>query len=158
MMHDKSPSVRCAALDGLLAPFLAVRRLTMEGGGNGMAEKIDLSSMEHVIAKFLKRIAESVVDVDGGVQEVAMELMLELLKGGFLDDVEEDGLWNLVNCRALAVDAVSDVVNASEIDGWGTLICHFFAVSQGTLAGIELCPRAIGTVRRRRRRQGGCQH
>lgn len=111
-----------------------------------MAEKIDLSSMEHVIAKFLKRIAESVVDVDGGVQEVAMELMLELLKGGFLDDVEEDGLWNLVNCRALAVDAVSDAVNVCGIDGLDTLICHFFVVSQGTQAGIELRPRTIGTV------------
>jgi hypothetical protein len=72
-----------------------------------MIDKIDLSSMEHVVAKFLKRIAESVIDVDGKVQEVAMELMLELLKGGFLDDVEDDELWNLVNCRALAPDAVS---------------------------------------------------
>ena len=101
--------MRYAALSGLLAPFTAVRGLA-EGTlrENGMTDKIDLTAMEHVIAKFLRRIAESVVDVDGEVQEVAIELMLELLKGGFLDEVEDDGLWNLVNCRALAKDAVSD--------------------------------------------------
>ena len=112
MMHDKSAFVRSAALSGLLAPFVAVRRLAEgKSRGNGdehlMIDKIDLSSMEHVIAKFLKRIAESVIDLDGNVQEVAIELMLELLKGGFLDDVEDDGMWNLVNHRALATDAVS---------------------------------------------------
>ena len=56
-----------------------------------MVDKIDLSSMEHVVAKFLRRIAESVVDVDGDVQEKAIELMLQLLKSGFLDDVGDDG-------------------------------------------------------------------
>ena len=49
----------------------------------------------------------SVVNVDGDVQEKAIELMLQLLKSGFLDDVGDDGLWNLMNCRALAADAVS---------------------------------------------------
>eukprot|EP00804_Cyclotella_cryptica_P015054 CCRYP_000638-RD/>CCRYP_000638-RD protein AED:0.18 eAED:0.18 QI:0/0.75/0.6/1/0.75/0.6/5/233/1090 len=110
MLHDKSPHVRSAALSGLLAPFRAVKRLAEgkpreSGDEHLMIEKIDLSAMEHVVSKFLKRIAESVIDVDGEVQEVAMELMLELLKGGFLDDVEDDELWNLVNCRALATDA-----------------------------------------------------
>ena len=112
-MHDKSPIVRTAVISGLLAPFAAVSRLA-EGKSNEicgddhlMIDKIDLSSMEHVVAKFLRRIAESVVDVDGDVQEKAIELMLQLLKGGFLDDVEDDALWNLVNCRALATDAVS---------------------------------------------------
>jgi hypothetical protein len=113
MMHDKSPHVRSAALAGLLAPFAAVKRLAEgkpqeSGDEHLMIDKIDLSGMEHVVAKFLRRIAECVVDVDGKAQEVAMELMLELLKGGFLDDVEDDGLWNLVNCRALAADAVSE--------------------------------------------------
>ena len=157
MMHDKSPSVRHAALSGLLAPFLAVRQLA-EGTSSrdhGMTDKIDLSSMEHVIAKFLRRIAESVVDVDGEVQEVAIELMLELLKGGFLDEVEDDGLWNLVNCRALAKDAVSDFVCFSVATGLcldvdttsdfylTTLSC---AVSQRTQERFELRPRAIGAL------------
>lgn len=115
-MHDKSPFVRSASLSGLLAPFSAVHRLAEgkskeNGDEHLMIDKIDLSAMEHVVAKFLKRIAESVVDVDSDVQEVAIELMLDLLKGGFLDDVEDDGIWNLVNCRALAVDAVSKVVS-----------------------------------------------
>ena len=112
MLHDKSPHVRSAALAGLLAPFRKVKRLAEgkpreNGDEHLMIDKIDLSAMEHVVAKFLKRIVESVIDIDGEVQEVAMELMLELLKGGFLDDVEDDELWNLVNCRALATDAAS---------------------------------------------------
>lgn len=111
-MSDKSPFVRSASISGLLSPFTAVRRLAEgkskeSGDEHLMVDKIDLSAMEHVVAKFLKRIADSVLDVDEDVQEVAIELMLDLLKAGFLDDVEDDDLWNQVNCRALAKNAVS---------------------------------------------------
>ena len=113
MMHDKSEHVRVASLSGLLAPFQAVHdaasgkaRKAMEE--HWMIDKIDLSNMEHVIAKFLPRIAEGVIDVKSEVQEVAMSLMLVLLKDGFLDEVNDDKLWNQVNLRALARDAVSN--------------------------------------------------
>ena len=71
-----------------------------------MIDKIDLASLEHVVGKFLPRIADAVIDVKPEVQEVAMSLMLMLLKDGFLDEVNDDKLWNQVNLRALARDAV----------------------------------------------------
>lgn len=113
MMHDKDPLVRAAALDGLLQPFHAVQN-TVEGKSrpvgdeNLMIEKIDLSTLEHVVAKFLPRIVDAVMDREGSVQEVAMSLMLVLLKGGFLDEVNDDTLWDQTNQRCLAEDAVSN--------------------------------------------------
>ena len=113
MMHDKRPLVRRAALRGLLAPFEAVRdaaagKARPAGDAHLMVEKIDLGALEHVVAKFLPRIADAVMDPAGGVQEVAMELMLVLLKGGFLENVSEDKLWDQTNQRCLAEDAVDD--------------------------------------------------
>ncbi len=111
MMHDKDPLVRGAALDGLLQPFHAVQ-ITVEGKArpvgdeNLMIEKIDLGTLEHVVAKFLPRIVDAVMDQVGSVQEVAMSLMLVLLKGGFLDEVNDDKLWDQTNQRCLAEDAV----------------------------------------------------
>jgi len=114
MMHDKNPHVRCAAMHGLLQPFKAVHETTegkarSVGDENLMIEKIDLSTLEHVVAKFLPRIADSVMDPVGQVQELAMSLMLVLLKGGFLDDVSEDKLWDRTNQRCLAADAPATV-------------------------------------------------
>jgi hypothetical protein len=112
MMHDKDPLVRGAALDGLLQPFHTVQN-TLEGKDrpvgdeNLMIEKIDLGTLEHVVAKFLPRIVESVTDRVGSVQEVAMSLMLALLKGGFLDEVNDEKVWDQTNQRCLAEDAVS---------------------------------------------------
>jgi hypothetical protein len=77
------------------------------GDENLMIEKIDLGTLEHVVAKFLPRIVDSVMDRVGSVQEVAMSLMLALLKGGFLDEVNDDKLWDQTNQRCLAEDAVS---------------------------------------------------
>jgi len=114
MMHDKNPRVRCAAFEGLLRPFKAVHN-TAEGKArevgdeNLMIEKIDLSALEHVVGKFLPRIADAVMDPVGQVQEVAMSLMLVLLKGGFLDEVSEDKLWDQTNQRCLAEDAPATV-------------------------------------------------
>jgi hypothetical protein len=114
MMHDKDHRVRRAALEGLLAPFLAVQdaadgKARKVGDENLMIEKIDLSRLEQVVAKFLPRIVDSVLDPVGSVQEVAMNLMLVLLKGGFLDDVNDDKLWDQTNQRCLAEDAVGAI-------------------------------------------------
>jgi len=111
MMHDKDHRVRRAALGGLLAPFRAVQdaaegKARKVGDENLMIEKIDLGKLEQVVAKFLPRIVDSVLDPVGSVQEVAMNLMLVLLKGGFLDDVNDDKLWDQTNQRCLAEDAV----------------------------------------------------
>lgn len=112
MLHDKLPTIRHAAFSGILAPFRAVHD-TAEGKPRKVGdehfciEKIDLSVMEHVINKFLGRISSAVMDPNGKVQEVAMELMLVLLKDGFLDDVNEDAMWDSTNQRSLAWDAVS---------------------------------------------------
>jgi hypothetical protein len=114
MMHDKDHRVRRAALGGLLAPFRAVQdaaegKARKVGDENLMIEKIDLGKLEQVVAKFLPRIVDSVLDPVGSVQEVAMNLMLVLLKGGFLDDVNDDKLWDQTNQRCLAEDAVGAI-------------------------------------------------
>ena len=106
MLHDKDSRVRHAALNGLLKPFQAVNDLAegnvkAAGGEHLMTGKIDLGVMENVIAKFLSRIVDSVIDPAGECQEAAMSLMLVLLKGGFLDDVNDDNLWDQTNQRCL---------------------------------------------------------
>eukprot|EP00586_Coscinodiscus_wailesii_P000063 CAMPEP_0172480390 /NCGR_PEP_ID=MMETSP1066-20121228/5488_1 /TAXON_ID=671091 /ORGANISM="Coscinodiscus wailesii, Strain CCMP2513" /LENGTH=1957 /DNA_ID=CAMNT_0013241639 /DNA_START=101 /DNA_END=5974 /DNA_ORIENTATION=+ len=95
MMSDKHSVVRCSAVNGLLAPFLT--------------PNIDLGVMEHVIAKFLPRMADAVIDVSVSVQEKAIQLLLALLREGFLDDVEDEHLWNQINLRAIARDASPSV-------------------------------------------------
>jgi cohesin complex subunit SA-1/2 len=110
MMHDKDHRVRCASLEGLHLPFKAVSDLAegkarLLGDDNLMIEKIELTRLEQVVAKFLPRIVDSVLDPVGTVQVVAMNLMLALLKGGFLDDVNDDKLWDQTNQRSLANDA-----------------------------------------------------
>ncbi|KAL9183151.1 hypothetical protein ACHAXT_004938 [Thalassiosira profunda] len=114
MMHDKSPYVREAAFRGLLAPFEAVSDAAAgaarkPGDEHLMIEKIELGALEHVVAKFLGRICGAVEDPDAGVQGAAVRLMLQLLRGGFLDDVQDDGLWDKTNLRCLAPDASDDV-------------------------------------------------
>lgn len=113
MMHDKDHHVRVAALNGLLQPFQAVHDAT-EGKKLApadeflMIDKIELGALQNVTAKFLTRIASSVKDVKSEVQEVAMKLMVMLLKGGFLDGDEiDDTIWDQVNECALSARAVS---------------------------------------------------
>ena len=60
-------------------------------------------------AKFLPRIVNSVLDPVGSVEEALMNLMLVLLKGGFLDEVNDDKLWDQTNQRCLAEDAVGAI-------------------------------------------------
>ena len=95
--------MRVSALEGLLLPFKSVKSAKSSG------IDIDLSLMEHVIAKFLPRIADSVIDVSVSVQESGMKLLLALLRTGLLDDVEDENMWNQINLCALASDTSPEV-------------------------------------------------
>ena len=97
MMSDKVEVVRFHALQGLLHPFDA-------------SSNIDLSLMAHVTAKFLKRIAECARDASVNVQEQAMRLLLLMLRNGFLDDLEDDLVWDSINLRAIAAHDCSHKV------------------------------------------------
>ncbi len=92
MISDTDRTVRAAALAGLNLPFEAA------SSGSGA---VDVSTLTNVTMKFLPKIAERCVDVSKEVQPAAMRLMLSLLKEGFLDDYDDDGLWELVNNRTL---------------------------------------------------------
>ena len=100
---DKDEVVRISALEGLLLPFQSVNSVKNSG------IDIDLSLMEHVITKFLPRIADSVIDVSVSVQESGMKLLLALLRTGLLDDIEDENMWNQINLCALANDTSPEV-------------------------------------------------
>eukprot|EP00986_Skeletonema_menzelii_P009966 scaffold4669_cov108-Skeletonema_menzelii.AAC.3 len=113
-MHDKDHHVRVAALNGLLQPFKKVQD-AQEGKELApadeflMIDKIDLSLLENVIGKFLSRITLSIKDPKPEVQEIAMKVLLMLLKNGFLDDCEDDEIWDTINQRALSERASPSV-------------------------------------------------
>lgn len=97
MMSDKAELVRIAALSGLNRPFELVKRANEEGVDSG----IDLTNMEHVVTKFLDRIVDCSIDIHVTVQEVAVKLLLSLLRNSFLDDVEDENMWSKINTLAL---------------------------------------------------------
>ena len=94
MMSDKDVTVRLAAIDGLLAPFDAIQKASTSSDSVVLkaAERIDLTLLQHVVTKFLPRLADAVIDTDLRVQEKAMALLLSLLREGFLDECEDDNL------------------------------------------------------------------
>jgi hypothetical protein len=112
MMSDKAEVVRYHALLGLLSPFDANDRnggvvssaLAMASStrGGAVAGIVELGMLEHVTAKFLKRIAACIRDASPHVQEQAMRLLLLMLRNGFLDELEEDDIWDSINLRAIA--------------------------------------------------------
>ena len=94
MMSDKDVTVRLAAIGGLLAPFDAIQKASTSSDSAVLkaAERIDLTLLQHVVTKFLPRLADAVIDADLRVQEKAMALLLSLLREGFLDECEDDNL------------------------------------------------------------------
>ena len=94
MMSDKDVTVRLAAIGGLLAPFDAIQKASTSSDSAVLkaAERIDLTLLQHVVTKFLPRLADAVIDTDLRVQEKAMALLLSLLREGFLDECEDDNL------------------------------------------------------------------
>jgi hypothetical protein len=96
MLSDKDECVRFAALEGLNRPYEEVQQAEK----NGRETSIELSSLEHVTMKFLSRIVDTVIDVHTSVQESGMKLMLSLLRAGFLDEIDDEKMWNQVNTLA----------------------------------------------------------
>ena len=97
MACDKDANVRLAALQGLLAPFHEYNKASKQS-----TLQIDISDMEGVCNKFLGRIVDCTADSeDIQVQEVAMELLLNMLKEEFLDEWEDEDGWDQVNLKAL---------------------------------------------------------
>ena len=94
MMSDKEVIVRMAAISGLLAPFEAIQKASTSTDSAVLkaAERIDLSLLQHVVTKFLPRLADGVIDESLLVQEKAMAFLLSLLREGFLDEIEDDNL------------------------------------------------------------------
>lgn len=105
MLSDKSECVRIAALEALNRPFEDVENAKKIGKDS----PIDLSHLEHVTAKFLKRISDTAIDVHTSVQERGMKLMLSLLRAGFLDDVDDEKMWNQVNLLAFETASTPSV-------------------------------------------------
>ena len=105
MLSDKAEVVRIASVSALVAPFECFH------GTEKISPRrnIDISTLENVIGKFLTRITDCVIDINLNVQEKAMKLLLLLLKDGFLDDVEDETIWNQINLRALARDTSPSV-------------------------------------------------
>lgn len=88
MLFDREADVRRAALTSLLGPF--------------QAPSIDVSGMEAVISKYLRRLVEICTsDIDQSVQEVAMEFLLHLLQRDLFDVAEDDNLWDEINLSPL---------------------------------------------------------
>jgi len=98
LMSDKAECVRYEALGGLLTPF--------EEAGN---TDIDTTKLWHVTEKFLPRIADCTLDVCVQVQERAMIMLLNMLRNGFLDEMDDDAIWNQINLRSLSPNT-SDAV------------------------------------------------
>jgi cohesin complex subunit SA-1/2 len=90
LLSDKSASVRYQAVLGLLRP---------------LQEKADIAGMTSVIEKFAPRLADMVLDVDDGVQDQVMQLLLLLSRQGLLDSLQDDQIWEQINLRALSPDA-----------------------------------------------------
>jgi hypothetical protein len=112
MLHDKDHHVRIAALNGLYQPFKAVQdaqdgKEVAPADEFLMIDKIQLGLLENVVGKFLSRIVSAIKDPKPEVQDVAMKVLLMLLKNGFLDDCEDDAVWDTINQRALSERAVS---------------------------------------------------
>ncbi len=110
MMSDKAECVRVAALSGLYCPF----QFKDSQENNKLADNIDLMLMERVVTKFLPRIVDCVIDIHESVQEVAMKMMLSLMRNGFLEEIEDkaedeedqmtDEMWDQVNLMALEIE------------------------------------------------------
>lgn len=96
MISDKAEIVRIAALSGINRPFELVKISKQEGLDSG----IDLSSMDHMVTKFLDRIVDCSIDIHVSVQEAAVKLLLSLLRNSFLDDIEDENMWSKVNTLA----------------------------------------------------------
>ena len=104
MCSDKVASVRLTSLVALLAPFTAAERNSGKLKNRSSSLDLDVSSMQNVCMKFLNRIVDCTQDSQSlEVQEVALALLVQMLKADFLDDpdVMDENAWDQVNLKAL---------------------------------------------------------
>jgi cohesin complex subunit SA-1/2 len=104
MLSDKNANVRISAIVGLLAPFRENKRIEQEEITINKSKMFEIEGMTGAIKKFLPRLADCIIDVDVGVQEVASELLLYLVQKDFFDDLDNDNIWYQINSRAIATD------------------------------------------------------
>jgi cohesin complex subunit SA-1/2 len=116
MTHDKKAVVRKAALSALLAPFEAhlehVKTASSSRSSTMSSSpcRIDIAAMQHVTLKFLGRFVDCADDSeDVGVQELALKLLVAMINADFLDEVEDDNIWDSVNMKCLDVDSTPEV-------------------------------------------------
>ncbi|GKY91786.1 hypothetical protein MPSEU_000150300 [Mayamaea pseudoterrestris] len=91
--HDKDADVRYAALHGLFVPLKAMKDKMIE---------FDKGPVTHVLGRFLSQITKLVFDVSITNQELALELILLLLREEYLDNLDDAVTWIQINSRALA--------------------------------------------------------
>ena len=109
LLSDPDANVRVAAVSALLAPLERHKLQNQHASKFRDTPEIKLEVLEHVVMKFLNRMADCVIDRDKRVQLQAMKLLLHLLKEGFLDNVDDEDLWNQINVRAIADDTTPEV-------------------------------------------------
>ena len=100
---DKDAMVRVTALQALLAPFTKfAKEHEYKNKHKPDILQIDIMVMKNVCTKFLGRIVDCTEDSESSqVQEMAMELLLAMLKEEFLDEWEDDHGWEQINLKAL---------------------------------------------------------
>lgn len=108
-LSDKNAEVRIAAISALLAPLKRFKLQQQDSVEVRDTPAIKLQALEHVFSKFLGRLADCILDISTEVQSKAMELLLHLLREGFMDEVEDENLWNQINIRAIASDTIPQV-------------------------------------------------
>lgn len=95
-LYDKEAVVRVAALEAFLRPCQ-----------HSTSEHEDV--IKAVVDKFCGRWADCTSDIDTGVQERAMELLLYLLRESHMDPVDDEDIWNRINLRALDAETTPEV-------------------------------------------------
>jgi hypothetical protein len=135
MASDKASCVRISALEGLLAPFRAagwsLDAPPASTSAGSSPFPIDVHTMHNVTLKFLSRVVDCTDDAESlRVQELAIKLVLSMMREEFLDDWEDDVGWDKVNLKALdslsshrvrrdALYFVMDQLDAFDTDGKG---------------------------------------
>ena len=108
MASDKADSVRVASLEGLLAPFRAAGWTVASISSNPFPIVID--NMHNVAMKFLNRIVDCIDDKTSiRAQELAIKVLLSMLREEFLDDWDDDTGWDKVNLKSI------DVLSSSKV-------------------------------------------
>ena len=109
MLSDKEACVRIASINGIMKPFQAVGTDPKNTAQARMVKQIDLDKMENVVGKFRVRLADCCIDVNTAVQEKAMACLLLLERNSFMDDLEDERVWDQINRRAISLDTTPSV-------------------------------------------------